>query len=156
MFQKHCNCTSNRPFCCPTGWKVVLVGSRFTSTAESRYAPVEGEALAVVYALEKARYFVLGCENLTVAVDHKPLIKIFGDRSIEQLPNSRLRNLKEKTLRFRFKIMRIPGVKNKAQMLYRETLATQTKRRPLKQSLFQPFAVMKSLPKTWTTITQCV
>ena len=47
------------------------MGSRFTHAAESRYAPVEGEALAVVDALDKARHFVLGCSDLIVAVDHR-------------------------------------------------------------------------------------
>ena len=96
-----------------SGWKVTLVGSRFTHTAESRYAPLEGEALAVADALDKARYFVLGCEDLIVAVDHKPLLKIFGDRSLEDIPNPRLRNLKEKTLRYRFRVTHVPGMKNK-------------------------------------------
>ena len=113
LFQKHCTCTDVKPFCCNSGWKIALVGSRFTSPAESRYAPVEGEALAVVYALDKARYFVLGCTDLTIAVDHKPLLKLFGDRFLEDIPNSRLRNLKEKTLRYRFKMVHIPGVKHK-------------------------------------------
>jgi hypothetical protein len=47
--------------------------------------------------LDKARYFVLGCDDLIIAVDHKPLLKIFSDRSLEDISNSRLRNLKEKT-----------------------------------------------------------
>ena len=64
LFQKHCTCLGAKPFCCHSGWKVTLVGSRFTHPAESRYAPVEGEALAVVHALDKARFFVLGCPNL--------------------------------------------------------------------------------------------
>ena len=114
LLQKHCTCAQTVPFCCRTGWKVTLVGSRFTSSAESRYAPVEGEALAVADSLDKARYFVLGCEDLTVAVDHKPLLKILGDRSLEDLPNTRLRKLKEKTLRYRFKMVHIPGVKHRA------------------------------------------
>ena len=54
LFQKHCKCASKKPFCCPTGWKVALVGSLFTHPAESCYAPVEGEALAVADALDKA------------------------------------------------------------------------------------------------------
>ena len=102
------------PFCCHDGWQVTLVGSRFTHAAESRYAPIEGKALAVAYALDKARYFVLGCRDLTVAVDHKPLIKLFGDRSLEAIPNNRLRNLKEKTLRYRFRMTHVPGVRNMA------------------------------------------
>ena len=111
LFQKHCDCQISKLFCCSTGWKITLAGSRFTHAAESRYAPVEGEALAVVYALDKARYFVLGCQNLTIAVDHKPLLKLFGDRSLQDIPNPRLRNLKEKTLRYRFNMVHISGVK---------------------------------------------
>lgn len=80
------------------------MGSRFTHAAESRYAPIEGEALAVADALDKARHFVLGCKDLTIAVDHRPLLKIFGDRSLDNINNTRLRNLKEKTLRYRFKM----------------------------------------------------
>jgi hypothetical protein len=60
------NALPTKPFCCPTGWKVSLVGSRFTHSAESRYAPIQGEALAVADA-EKARYVVLGCYDLTIA-----------------------------------------------------------------------------------------
>ncbi|RLJ22718.1 hypothetical protein DJ031_00320, partial [bacterium endosymbiont of Escarpia laminata] len=114
LFQKHCECRGNKPFCCRAGWKITLAGSRFTHPAESRYAPVEGEALAVADALNKARYFILGCENLTLAVDHKPLLKIFGDRSLEEISNTRLRNLKEKTLGYRFRVVHIPGVKHRA------------------------------------------
>ena len=75
---------------------------------------MEGEALTVADALEKTRYFVLGCENLIVAVDHKPLLKLLADRAIDDIPTHRLRNLKEKTLRYRFRITHVPGVKNKA------------------------------------------
>ena len=113
LLQKHCTCPGDKPLCCPTGWKTTLVGSRFTHPAESRYLPIEGEALAVADALDKTRYFVLGCNNLTVVVDHKPLLKIFGDRSLENITNTRLRNLKEKTLRYKFKMWYIPGAKNK-------------------------------------------
>lgn len=51
----------------------------FYSDADSKYDPAEGEALAVVDVLDKARYFVLRCEELIIAVDHKPLLKIFGE-----------------------------------------------------------------------------
>ena len=114
LFQKHCACSPVVPFCCNSGWKTTLVGSRFTHPAESRYAPVEGEALAVADALDKTRYFVLGCKDLIVAVDHKPLLKILGDRSLEDIPNTRLRNLKEKTLRYLFRIVHVAGVRHRA------------------------------------------
>ena len=113
LFQKHCQCPYTDLFCCREGWRITLVGSRFTHPAESRYAPIEGEALAVADALDKARHFVLGCHDLTIAVDHRPLLKIFGDRSLD-ISNIRLRNLKEKTLRYRFSMVHISGVKNRA------------------------------------------
>ena len=113
MFQKHCEYQGTTPFCCEDGWKITLVGSRFSHPAESRYAPIEGEALAVADALDKARFFALGCTDLIVAVDHKPLLKIFGDRTLEEIPNGRLRNLKERTLRYRFRIVHIPGIQNR-------------------------------------------
>ena len=114
LFQKHCSCPGNKPFCCRDGWKITLAGGQFTHPAESRCAPVEGEALAVADALNKARYFVLGCENLTLAVDHKPQLKIFGKRSLDDISNTRLRNLKEKTLGYRFHVVHIPGAKHRA------------------------------------------
>lgn len=76
--------------------------------------PIEGEALAVVDALDKARHLVLGCSDLIIAVNHKPLLKVFLDRSLEDISNTCLRNLKEKTLRYKFKMVHIPGVKHSA------------------------------------------
>ena len=113
LLQKHCNCDiENAPVCCKDGYKLVFAGSRFTTDAESRYAPVEGEALAVVHALAKCYMFVLGCPDLTVVVDHKPLVKILGDKSLDSISNPRLLNLKEKTMRFNFTIKHVPGTLN--------------------------------------------
>ena len=112
MKQKYCECLPIQPTCCPDGWKLCLVGSRFTTPAESRYSPVEGEALAVVYALHQTRYYILGCKNLIIATDHKPLLKILDDRPLTEITNRRLLNLKEKTLSYAFSIVHVPGRKN--------------------------------------------
>ena len=111
--QKYCKCRAITPSCCQDGWHLCLVGSRFTTPAESRYAPVEGEALAVAYALHQTRYYISGCPNLIVATDHKPLVQILNDRSLSEISNRRLLNLKEKTLAYSFEIQHISGVKNK-------------------------------------------
>ena len=58
--QKTCGCPGRNPTCFPDGWRLCLVGSRFLHDCETRYAPVEGEALAVAYGLHQARYYVLG------------------------------------------------------------------------------------------------
>ena len=74
-------------------------------------APIECEAVA--YGLYNARFFVLGCNDLVIAVDHKPLLKVLGNRSLD-ISSTRHRNLKEKTLRYRFTVLHVPGTKHKA------------------------------------------
>lgn len=111
--QKYCQCKKTSPSCCSTGWHLCLVGSRFTTETESRYAPIEGEALAVAYALHQTRYYILGCPELLVATDHKPLLQILNDRSLNDITNRRLLNLKEKTLPYSFTIQHVTGAKNK-------------------------------------------
>ena len=109
LLQKKCQCTEIDLSCCHDGWVIVFCGSRFTSGPESRYAPVKGEALAVYYALDKCKHFVLGCPDLLVATYHKPLLRILGDRSLQDIENPRRFKIKEKTLRYRYKIMYVPG-----------------------------------------------
>ena len=113
LLQKHCNCPAEVPYCCNDGWKLVLAGGQFNTKAEANYSPVEGEALAVVKALRKTRYFTLGCDSLLVVTDHKPLLKVLGNRRLEEIDNPRLLSLKEKTLMYRFQIAHIPGKYNK-------------------------------------------
>ena len=61
------------------------------------------------WGLELTRHYTLGNRKLIVATDHKPLLKILGDRKLEDIPNPRLLDLKEKTLRWHFNIIHIPG-----------------------------------------------
>lgn len=77
---------------------ITLAGSRFLSSAEQCYAAIEGEALAVAWGLEQTRYFTQGCDDLVVVTDHEPLVKIFGDRTLDEITNSRLFRLKQRTL----------------------------------------------------------
>ena len=79
LTQKFCDCEGPpRPRCCPTGWQTIMVGSRFCTPAESRYHPIEGEACASAWGLDKCRMFVLGDPNLILAVEHKPLLATLG------------------------------------------------------------------------------
>ena len=111
LFQKHCQCpTELGPNCGENHWKIILAGSWFMKDAESRYSPIEGEALALIYVLESCRMFVLGCPDLLVTVDHQPLLKIFSDQVLEK--NTRLFTFKECSLMYRFHIKHIPGKLN--------------------------------------------
>ena len=120
VLQQYCSCiSSDTPFCCKGGWRLALCGSRHLTSAEAGYAPVEGEALAVVWCLRKARLFLLGCPNLTIITDHKPLVKLFGDKELKDIVNPRLFAMKEKTLVYSFNIKYLPGKKNPADFLSR-------------------------------------
>ena len=109
--QKTCSCRDLSPTCCPSGWALVLAGGRFCSKAESNYAPTEGEALAVVVALEQARYYTLGCPTLLVLTDHKPLVGIFNNKELGAIENPKLQKLKERSMWWKFTVHYTPGDK---------------------------------------------
>ncbi|XP_066981686.1 uncharacterized protein [Macrobrachium rosenbergii] len=113
ILQQYCACASaDAPFCCKGGWRIALCGSRHLSQAEAGYAAVEGEALAVTWCLKKARLLLLGCPNLLIVTDHRPLVKLLGDRELKDILNPRLFRLKEKTLQYRFQVRYLPGKRN--------------------------------------------
>jgi hypothetical protein len=111
--QKHCKCKRLSLRCCKDRWRLMYANSRFCSSAESRYSPIEGEALAVAWGLERGKYFLLGCRDLVICVDHKPLVGLYAeDKALSDTENPRLRNLAEKAGRFKFTTFHIPGVLN--------------------------------------------
>lgn len=83
ILQQYCDCSArDAPFCCKSGWRLALCGSRHLTPAETSYAPVEGEALAVAWCLRKVRLFLLVCPNLVIITEHRPLVKLLGDRAL--------------------------------------------------------------------------
>ena len=84
---------------------VLMVGTSYLLAADfiqlHRYAPIEGEAAAIAWALEKCCMFVLGCPNIIVVTDHEPLKGLFGDWDLSKIQNPRLFQPKEKSLRYR-------------------------------------------------------
>ena len=112
LSQKHCSCEGSSPGCCKNGWRITLAGSRFLKPAESRYAPVEGEALAIAWSLEQTKYFTQGCDKLTVITDHNPLVGLFESTTLDQITNPRLFSLKQRTLPWKFTTIHRPGKDN--------------------------------------------
>ena len=105
LLQKYCSCSLERaPLCCNNGWQLVFAGSRFTQGAEKRYAPTEGELLAVAWSLNHAHIFTKGCSNIIISTDHKPLLGILNEKPFEDIKNPRILRLKEQTLSFSFMV----------------------------------------------------
>ena len=110
LTQKFWECDTDIQGCCSTGWQTVFVSSKFNNPTTSNYHPIEGEAFAAAWALEKCKLFVLGHPKLTLVVDHKPLLAILGsNQDLADLINPRLLNLKLKTNAFRFTPRYVPG-----------------------------------------------
>ncbi|KAK3883907.1 hypothetical protein Pcinc_011809 [Petrolisthes cinctipes] len=94
------------------GWRLALCGSRHLTEAEAGYAPIEGEALAVAWCLRKARLFLLGCPNLVLVTDHRPLVGLLSNKALTDIVNPRLFRLKEQTLQYQFTMRYLPGKRN--------------------------------------------
>ena len=50
----------------------------------------------------------------TLPTDHKPLVKVFGDRTLDEITNTWLFRLKQRSLQWNFKIKYLPGKTNLA------------------------------------------
>ena len=83
-------------------WRLIQCGSRFISETESRYAMIELECLAVVWAVAKCKTFLAGV-HFEVITDHKPLVPILNKYSLNQIENPRLLRLIMKLQMFQFK-----------------------------------------------------
>ena len=59
----------------------------------------------MAWALEQTQYFTQGCDNLIIITDHKLLVKIFGDRTLDEISNSGFFRLKQRTLPWHFDIV---------------------------------------------------
>ena len=110
LLQQNCTCkVASAPVCCKEGWKIVFAGSRFTKGAETRYSATEGELLAVAWALEHARFFILGSTKLEITTDHKPLTGLLKNTDLCSIKNNRIFNLLQRTRLYQFDIHYNPG-----------------------------------------------
>ena len=81
-------------------WRVVQAGSRFVTDTEFRYAAIELELAAVVWAFSKCRLFLAGIPHFDLYVDHRPLVPIINRKMLDELENPRLQRLKLKLAEF--------------------------------------------------------
>ena len=54
-------------------WRLVAAGSRYLRDAETRYAMVELEALAIHYGIKQCHLHLSGLPEFLVITDHQPL-----------------------------------------------------------------------------------
>ena len=95
-------------------WALIQAGSRFLSDAESRYAIIELELLAVSWAIVKCKLFLAGLQHFTVITDHHPLIPILNNHRLDEIENPRLQRLKTRIMGYNFTAEWIKGSLNNA------------------------------------------
>ncbi|XP_059056153.1 uncharacterized protein K02A2.6-like [Achroia grisella] len=88
------------------GRPVEFASSTLTET-QSRYAQIEKELLAIVYALERFHQYIFGRKNVVVETDHKPLEALFN-KSLNSVP-ARLQRMMLRAQAYNFKVIYKPG-----------------------------------------------
>jgi len=69
---------------------MIQVGSRFLSSAESRYAVIELECFNAAWAMVKCQQFIMGLPSFELITDHKLSAPILNNFALDKLHKTRL------------------------------------------------------------------
>jgi len=75
--------------------------------AETRYAVIEKEALAITWACERLRQYLVG-KKFKILTDHRPLVSLLQKKRLDELP-VRIQRFRLRMLLFAYDIEYIPG-----------------------------------------------
>jgi hypothetical protein len=90
--------------------RLIQCGSRSLTDTETRYATIELECLAIMWAIQKCRLYLLGTPKpFHVVTDHKPLIGILQKKDLGDVGNARVQRLMEKVSEYNYSISWTPG-----------------------------------------------
>ena len=92
------------------GRRPVAFASRYLCRAEKNYAINELELLAVKWALEHFKFYLLG-RKFQVETDHKALVALLGRNHTQREYSSRLTRWRMRLLPFEFDISYKPGIR---------------------------------------------
>lgn len=84
------------------GWRLTQCGSRFLTDVESRYAVVEIELAAVLWAVRKCGAYLTGLPHFSIVVDHRPLVPILNSKLLSEIENPRLQRMRMKLCGYSF------------------------------------------------------
>ena len=87
---------------------IITCGSKSFTPAQQRYATIELECLAIIWAIQKCGFYLNGLPDFTIATDHRPLVGTFT-KGISELTNPQLQRLREKVAGYQFTVTYVPG-----------------------------------------------
>ena len=86
----------------------ISFASRYLNTQEKKYSTNELELLAVVWAVDRYKHYLLG-KPFIIATDHKALTSALDGNKSNKTYQSRLTRLVDRLLPYQFNIVHIPG-----------------------------------------------
>ena len=69
----------------------VVIASRTTSNAESRYPQLDLEVTAIDFALRRFQNYLVGAPQVLIITDHKPLCPIFNSHRHGSIRTNRIK-----------------------------------------------------------------
>ncbi|UYV76763.1 K02A2.6-like [Cordylochernes scorpioides] len=87
--------------------KAVAYASRTMSETEKRWAQIEKESQAIVWACERFQDYLMG-NTFSIETDHKPLIPIFSTKNLDEM-TPRIQRLRLRMMRYSYSIHHTPG-----------------------------------------------
>ena len=91
--------------------RVIECGSRSLAPAETNYATIELETLAISWAIHKCDFYLKGMQHFEVCTDHRPLLGTFS-KPLSRVDNPGIVRLREKVLDYNFSIAWVAGKEN--------------------------------------------
>jgi transposase InsO family protein len=91
--------------------RLISCGSCSITETQGRYAPVELECLAIVWAIQKCSFWLKGLQTFRIVTDHNPLLGIFS-KPLADIENPRLLRMRLKVASYTFTISWQEGKKH--------------------------------------------